>query len=438
MRRSVADLIVIADDLSGAAESATALTRLAGGRGVPVHLLGDDAAPEPGDGSPIVIDTDTRATPPAQVALQLEPVTALLTGYDIVVKKVDSLLRGPYAAELEWLRGLGRSVVLAPALPASDRIVRDGRVFVQDVPLAETPAWAIEPVVPPPTIQKSFSSTAHAPLSLVRATPEELTRAIASSPGVLVCDAETADDLRRIARAALAGRGTTPILAGSSAMVRAVADELAEPAARPASQPGTPPDRGESDATTTAGHVGTAAAAPSARRADGAVDAVTFVVGTAEPSAQRQLDRLESTGAHVARLDPLRMLADPPAAAADVAAALDHRVAALAFDPGPGFDHGMSARLAAALADTLAAAPTSTASVRAFVLTGGQTARAILDRWHVRTLTVVDEIDTGAALARTDAGATVVTRPGSFGDDESFVRMARALTARPLQEGRLP
>lgn len=426
MRRSVADLIVVADDLSGAAESATTLTGLAGGRGVPVHLLGGDTAPEPGDGSPIVLDTDTRATPPERIAVRFEPVAALLGGHDILVKKVDSLLRGPYTAELEWLRGLGRTVVLAPALPSSDRIVRDGRVFVRGVPLAETPTWAIEPAAPPPTLQKSFSNAAHAPLSLIRGAPEELTRVIASSPGVLVCDAETADDLRRIVRAALTGTGSTPILAGSSAMVRAVADELAKPAARLDPQPGTPPDRGESDATTAAGHVGT-------------VEAVTFVVGTAEPSAQRQLGRLESAGAHVFRLEPLRMLADPPAASgADIAAALDHRVTALAFDLDAGFDHGLSERLAAALAHALAAAGTPTASARAFVLTGGQTARAILDAWHVRTLTVVDEIDTGAALARTDTGATVVTRPGSFGDDESFVRMARALTARPLQEGRLP
>ena len=64
-------------------------------------------------------------------------------------KKVDSVLRGPVAAEIEAaLDGLGLDrAVLVPANPSRGRIIRDGAYFMDGVPLDET-EFADDPMHP--------------------------------------------------------------------------------------------------------------------------------------------------------------------------------------------------------------------------------------------------------------------------------------------------
>ncbi len=82
----------------------------------------------------------------------------------------------------------------------------------------------------------------------------------------------------------------------------------------------------------------------------------------------------------------------------------------------------------AALADEAAfeAAWQSTADL---VLTGGETARAVLDRLGVTRLTVHGALagHHGAVLSTTPDGRRVVTRPGSFGAPDSLTAIAAAL-----------
>ncbi|MFD0489385.1 nucleotide-binding domain containing protein [Saccharopolyspora spinosporotrichia] len=61
------------------------------------------------------------------------------------------------------------------------------------------------------------------------------------------------------------------------------------------------------------------------------------------------------------------------------------------------------------------------------VLTGGETARKVLDALGVRALRPVAQVHHGAVLSRTADGRSVVTRPGSFGDPDSLVRILRHL-----------
>jgi 4-hydroxythreonine-4-phosphate dehydrogenase len=406
VRRSVADLVVLADDLSGAAESAAALATAAKGDGFGVHLLHlGDVAAAIGPSRPVVIDTNTRSAPAADVPALLAPAAGLVSESTVVVKKVDSLLRGHVASEVEWLRRFDRPIVVAPALPAAGRIVRVGSVLVHGAALADAPAWAIEASPAPTSLPKSFSSTARSiGLSVVRGAAEALGRALRDSGGIAVCDAESADDLRRIARAALSCDGPAPILVGASALVTAVA-ELLDTAPDPADP--RPP-------------------VPSATR-------VAFVVGTAEPSAQRQVTELEAAGAAVLRLDPARLMADVASASAEIAAVLAAPLCVITFDLSSPFDPGHGAGPALALADAYARAA-SPAHETALVLTGGHTARTVLDACGVRRLMVIDEVDAGAARALTDTGLLVVTRPGSFGDDGSLLRIAAALATPPTHE----
>jgi D-threonate/D-erythronate kinase len=64
------------------------------------------------------------------------------------------------------------------------------------------------------------------------------------------------------------------------------------------------------------------------------------------------------------------------------------------------------------------------------VLTGGETARAVVDAIGITTLHPVHEIHHGAVESVTTDGRRVVTRPGSFGTADSLVAIVRYLTQR--------
>src|SRR5262245_7555660 len=118
---------VIADDLTGAADAGVAFSRH--GRSV-VLVLDDGTDKRPDCAQPhtdvSVIDTDTREASCAQAR---DAVTAAMRDVPpgcTVLKKVDSLLRGHVAAEVDAIRKVlpERLVVVAPALPALDRPTR--------------------------------------------------------------------------------------------------------------------------------------------------------------------------------------------------------------------------------------------------------------------------------------------------------------------------
>ncbi|HEX6346294.1 4-hydroxythreonine-4-phosphate dehydrogenase PdxA [Umezawaea sp.] len=129
--------------------------------------------------------------------------------------------------------------------------------------------------------------------------------------------------------------------------------------------------------------------------------AVLVVVGTAAASAQ--VDHLRAAG----RPEWLTVLTAP----AEVV---------------PG---GVVAALADAAADAAGTAD--------LVLTGGETARAVLDRLGVTRLTVHGALagHHGAVLSTTSDGRRVVTRPGSFGAPDSLTAIAAALRSDHERHG---
>jgi 4-hydroxythreonine-4-phosphate dehydrogenase len=87
-------------------------------------------------------------------------------------------------------------------------------------------------------------------------------------------------------------------------------------------------------------------------------------------------------------------------------------------------------RLVSALADVAARIIDDTADL---VLTGGETARTVLDRLGVHSLEPIHEIHTGAIMSVTPTGRRVVTRPGSFGGSDSLVTILHHLQPSQLQ-----
>jgi uncharacterized protein YgbK (DUF1537 family) len=123
-------VLIIADDLTGALDSAAALTR-AGLRCVVARRTAD--VPAALEALPDVLSVSTASregsasAARAAVSAALDAIGALPA---FVVKKVDSRLKGHVAEEIAVLAGRGGygRALIAPAIPAQGRVVAGGRL----------------------------------------------------------------------------------------------------------------------------------------------------------------------------------------------------------------------------------------------------------------------------------------------------------------------
>lgn len=202
MRRPA--LRLVADDLTGALDTAAEFTALCG----PVPVRWDLGGAE---GS-LAVTTATREVPREVAAVRAAEAAPLLAGGGIAFRKIDSLLRGNVATELAALLAAGRwrSLVLAPAFPAQRRVTRGGQQY------APGPGGPLRPVGPPLAALLAAEG-----LSCSPGTPGAL------PPGISVFDAETEEDLRGVVATGKAAAG--PVLwCGSGGLGRALA--AAQPA----------------------------------------------------------------------------------------------------------------------------------------------------------------------------------------------------------------
>jgi 4-hydroxythreonine-4-phosphate dehydrogenase len=398
---------IIADDLSGGAECAAhALLRVSRSEILLAPpdrpIARSDAALAASDRVDalrvLTVDTHSRGLSPSAAAASAGAAAATVTAAPVVVKKIDSLLRGNVAAETAAVAArLGRTPVVAVSNPAMDRIVRNGILHVEGVPLHETEVWHVEPSPPPSSVGAVLAPlrTVVVPQATVDAGVDavaEALREIAASGAVAVCDAATDADLATIHEAATRATPTT-LLVGSGAMADAAVRALA-------------PDPGP-------------ARAPLPR-----LDSLLMVLGTRSSAVAPQLAQLAGEAAHVELIDPTVLLAEPGALAARFERMPSRGLTVVALDPTAAIETGDVSRLVHALADALAPYVVRHAGV---FLSGGETARAVLDRQEVGSLCVLAELDRGTVVSRTPAGHVVVTRPGSFGAPDSLLRTARAL-----------
>lgn len=412
----MARTIVVADDLTGAVETCsslvTGLARAAQPRVVDarVVLLRED---DPVDVSAAVtvVDTDARAAQPHLVGERVEAVLQAGAGQSrLVLGKIDSALRGNIVELLEVLVTRG-PVVMAPANPRIGRVTRAGVVHHRGRPLHATDLWRAEHRPAPQSIEALLRPRLHPVLvdfNVVSAGPLAVAEAIHAAPSgaVIVCDALTDAHLDIVAMAAtLAGAQ----LVGSAAIAEALARSGAlSPASR--SAPAEEVLRSQTHA-------------PARRDAHPLV-----VVGTASRAGRRQVERLRAAGTRVVEADPAVLL-EGSFAPSTLADALQSGPVLVRITPGGEHAEPQSP----ALAQSLARAASSVWQGRTLVLIGGATARATLDAARVRWLQPMVELDVGAVLSSTDRGDSVVTRPGSFGDDTSLVRILAKLDSARAQ-----
>ncbi|HEY0247168.1 MAG TPA: four-carbon acid sugar kinase family protein [Gryllotalpicola sp.] len=391
------EALLVADDLSGAAEAAAALMA-GGGAGVELRLLatGSPVPLEPvGPAAVPVIDTDSRYADPGEAARRVAAALAVRPAASVIVKKVDSLLRGPIAAELARIHASAGLLVFCAALPALGRATLGGVVHLRGVPLHETDAWAAERAAPPRDVRAALDGleVQHVPLSAVRAGGlARVLGRVAETTAVAVCDAETEGDVQRIVDAALRQRDRAPVgLAGTSALARAVGRWL----------PPRAPDTG---------------GAVESRAERGADRRVLVVAGTLASVIRDQLAALRPIG-----VEPVIARAITSGGLRGrIAEAWGDGVAAVRADGGDEWDRRALAALAAELCGVIAPEDD-------LVLTGGETARRVLEALGETQLRVCGEIEPGAVLSITVGGRRVVTRPGSYGGPESIANIVAAL-----------
>lgn len=145
-------VLIIADDLTGALDSACAFAA----RGLPTRVILEpkelrQALADQG-AQVLAVATGTRELSGAVAGQISEDICAQIQGFTgIVFKKVDSRLKGNIAVELAPLaRAFPRPILACPAIPAQGRVTRDGCVSGAGVaqPIAVAPALGLAAEVP--------------------------------------------------------------------------------------------------------------------------------------------------------------------------------------------------------------------------------------------------------------------------------------------------
>lgn len=396
-------MIILADDLSGAQECIAAASWLPLGdigESVPAAatVLLDQGHSFP-DAEIIAADINSRCLSSAEAIYKTKLALELLQSTDSkssnhqVFFKFDSILRGNIAVQLGAASELIGSVVFCPAVPALNRVVRNGVVQVNGVPLHETGLWHLESEFAPESVSEIFNGLDFISISLDQLRSNELAgylKAVSPSTQVIVCDAETDEDLDVLAAAI---REACLAAAGASGLCSALA-RVAPPASSEMVTEAIA--KLDSDGATTVDNVSSDVGS-------------LFIIGTASSQAKAQVKRLSEEGVPVISWHPefAEELPDGDCVVtvsgpirSEVSADIDKGLAQLVANNHRGRD---------------------------LFLTGGQTARSILDALAITELRPLAQPEFGTVVSCTPDGRLVVTRPGSFGSTDNLIFSFRTL-----------
>ena len=209
-------MLVVGDDMTGA----NATGALFAGRGMRTVSVAEPAnlARFAGEFDVLVVDIASRHLPAEEAARRVREAVAAAaaSGVELVVKRVDTTLRGNVGAELDAALEQRRRrpapgtvrAIMVPAFPAAGRTTVGGIQLVDGIALTETDA-ARDPLDPVRSSRvasivaaQTDRSIAEVPLDLVLAGGRELLAALRSSTDLVICDAQTTAHLRAIAAAA--------------------------------------------------------------------------------------------------------------------------------------------------------------------------------------------------------------------------------------------
>ena len=411
--------LIVADDLSGAADSAVAAA--AAGRETLV-VLGVPSAP--GQAEVIAVDADTRRLPPEEAASETSRVVrACYRPGQMLFKKLDSTLRGNVGAELRAVldtanagNGPGAEpaiAIVAPAFPATGRTTRNGVQLLNGIPLEKTDIWRREGLGGRSHIPEMLHAWGLRPvqvnLDAIRGGESRLSavlRRLAVGRDALICDAETEDDLHSIVTGSKS-IGKNTVWAGSAGLARCLFAARDSKVSRK-----LPMTRGPILFV-----VGSAARL--CRRQVRALTAEPEVASVTVPPAVL-LSARDSTGPQAGAWQEYNArLSETLAAGRDTVLILD----------GGGVQGEVRLEDGRQLCGLLAQLVLPQAkAIGALVLTGGETARAVLQALQVEGLWLLGELEPGVPVSVAQGSSLpVVTKAGAFGDDNTLRRCRMAL-----------
>jgi D-threonate/D-erythronate kinase len=206
------EVLVVADDLTGGNATGALFAR----RGLRTVTVSDVAHAGRHAADVVVVNTQTRHVSAELAAAAVRRAVEAVPGARLMVKRVDTTLRGNVGAELEAALTIVRRrwptarALFVPAYPAADRTTVDGIHLIDGVPVAETDAGR-DPFRPVRTSRpaellraQTRLSASEITLATVRAGQDVLARALeeAGAADIVICDAVTTADLTALADAA--------------------------------------------------------------------------------------------------------------------------------------------------------------------------------------------------------------------------------------------
>lgn len=390
-------VVVLADDLTGAADTAGQFDRAGWTAELQVGPGG------PSEAEVVAINTDSRPLEPAAAADAIRTALDKVTVDEgaALYLKVDSTLRGPVRAMADSLlkatvaaRGGEVVAVVCPAFPAMGRTLVDGVLLVHGVPVDKT-AVGRDPVTP---VRESHVPTLlDAPLVQLaaEATDAELAASLRGHGSVVVVDARDEADLDRVARAVLA-LGNEAVAVGSAGLAAHLARRW-----RPVPE-----------------------------------GPVLVVVSSLHDASREQAEALAAAGAR--RIQP-------DAATVRDAEAWERFVAETSIDDsdtvllmGPENDGAaVEPSLVAIRLGELAARLVSIQRPAGLVIAGGDGALAVLTALSATGIRLDGEVTNGVPLGYLtggpNAGLPMATKAGGFGTDDILIRAAAAVRSQPVR-----
>lgn len=430
----MATVLIQADDFSGAAEVGECFAR----QGFDTRIL---LEPSSATSDVIVVDTHSRSSSAEEAASAVARVFAAQDAArtPVLFKKSDSLWRGNVGAEVAALTDLGYHVLIAGALPQLRRTVVDGRPYADGVPLAETGLWHAEAAAPPSRVADVLAGSSGQGLDLAEVRSPNLAERLLqlfSGDGAktVVVDGETEADLEAVvdalAQLDYSADDRRIVLVGTGGIAARLAQTLRPGAGAAADTKNPVPARiaqGAGDGSTS-DPTDSSAARP-----------VLAVVGSASEAARRQLRELQEGGFKLVGLSPEELRQPGTALKLQlVRAALAAGELVVVTVTADRVDPREAGAIVRDLADFVSAAvvPQSGSAVVVpdLILTGGETAREVLDRLGIRALEPLGAEQHGAVVSLADDGGLVGTKPGSFGDDQALLQLYRSIQSRRASE----
>jgi D-threonate/D-erythronate kinase len=419
-------IILIADDLTGACDSGVQFTR----KGMKAAVFFEESNLDVIEADVIIFDTDSRALTQIEAYQVVDCAAAKLdkASFDFIYKKIDSTLRGNIGSEIDALMDrLGFDVaIIAPALPALNRVTRNGIHYLNGEPIENTEI-AKDPKTPvtDSNIVRLISNQSKReailfPKGLLHLDNEAIAQKtkdlIEKNKSLFVFDAENTKDLEQIA----ASMQTIPyriLWVGSAGLAECLVPEVSQV------------------------HVSS-----DAQRGSSENLPVLIVSGSRSSVAKRQVDTLR-------RLSPVKLVSLIPEklletgereleitrCQKEIESHLKNNHDVILnvemIQNTSVSDHPELPYVIVEVLGKIACKAVESFRLQGIVLTGGDTAKSISKELGVTGIELIGEVERGMPFSRMLGGPELltVTKAGAFGSDMSFYHALKHLKGEENQ-----